>query len=54
MRSSNHDKMVEQGRIIARAMDRIKVDKKKNMIQAGERREEMLRTAAEEALSGGN
>lgn len=42
--------MIEQGRIIARAMDKIKVDKKKNMIKAVERRETMLRDAAEQEL----
>ncbi len=47
-------KMVEHGRAIARAMNEIKVEKQKNMARAVERREKLLHTAAEQALSGNN
>ena len=46
------EKMVEHGRVIARAMHELKVEKKKNMTKAVERREKMLHTAADQALSG--
>lgn len=46
--------MMEQGRAIARAMDKIKVDRQKNKARAVERREILLHTAAEQALSGNN
>lgn len=49
---SKEEKLMEHGRIIARAMDDVKVEKEKNMIKAGKRRETMLRNAAEQALSG--
>lgn len=51
MRSSDN-KMMEQGRVIARAMSDLKVEQKKNMMKAVERREKLLHTAAEQALSG--
>ncbi len=43
---------MEHGRVIARAMSDLKVEQKKNMIQAVQRRETMLHSAAEQALSG--
>lgn len=46
--------MEKQGRIIARAMDRIKVEKKKSMMEAVTRRETMLHDAAEKELFGNN
>lgn len=46
--------MVEQGRIIARAMDKLKVEKKKNMIEAAERRTQNLHDAAEKELFNNN
>jgi hypothetical protein len=54
MKSSKVSKenMMEQGRVIARAMSDLKVEQKKNMIKAVERREILLHTAAEQALSG--
>lgn len=42
----------EHGRIIARAMDDVKVEKEKNMMKAERRRATMLENAAERALSG--
>lgn len=53
MKSSTHfnqGEMMEQGRIIARAMRDLKVEQKKNMIRAVQRRETMLRNAAEKEL----
>lgn len=47
MKLSNHDKMMEHGRIIARAISDIKVEKQKNMIKAVKRRETLLHNAAE-------
>lgn len=44
--------MEQQGRIIARAMNEIKVEQKKHMMKAVERRNERLNTAAEQVLSG--
>lgn len=44
------DKVVEQGRVIARAMDEFKVQKEKNMAKAVKRRATMLENAAEKAL----
>ena len=52
MKLSQEDNMVEQGRVIARAMDDLKVQKEKNMIKADRRRATMLENAAEKALSG--
>lgn len=43
----------EHGRIIARGMEDIKVEKEKNMIKADKRQHTMLEKAAEIALSGG-
>lgn len=50
--SKSNEKMMEQGRIIAHAMNDLKVERKKNMIQAVAQREKMLEHAAEQALSG--
>lgn len=44
--------MMEQGRIIARAMSDLKVEQKKNMMEAVEKRKVNLETAAAQALSG--
>lgn len=44
----------EHGRVIARAIDEVKVEKQKNMIKAEKRRATMLENAAERALSGLN
>lgn len=52
--SKPSNKMMEQGRVIARAMSDLKVEQKKNMMKAVERREILLHTAAEQALSGFN
>lgn len=43
-------KEMKHGRIIARAMNEIKVENKKNMIQAVQQRAEMLEQAAEQEL----
>ena len=51
MKSSNQNKMIEQGRVIARAMHELKVEQKKNMIKAVKRRETMLHNAAESLFS---
>lgn len=50
--STPNKKMIEQGRVIAHAMSALKVEQKKNMMKAVERREILLHTAAEQALSG--
>lgn len=47
------DKAVELGRVIARGMDEVRVQKEKNMAKADKRRQTMLENAAEKALSGG-
>lgn len=47
----SQSKIEEHGRIIARAIDQLKVDKKKSMIRAEERRIKNLESAAEEVLS---
>lgn len=44
--------LVKHGRVIARAMDDVKVEKQKNMAKAEKRRATMLEQAAERALSG--
>lgn len=57
MRSSNLSKerqIREHGRIIARGIEDVKVEKKKNMMKAVTRKEKMLHDAAEQALSGNN
>lgn len=50
--SYKNDKLVEHGRIIARAMHQEKVLIEKNMIKAERRKATMLENAAERALSG--
>ena len=52
MKLSQKDKLVEHGRVIARAMDDLKVQKEKNMASAAKRKATMLENAAEKALSG--
>jgi hypothetical protein len=52
MKSSQEDKLREQGRIIARGIEDVKVEKQKNMIKADKRYNTMLERAAEKALSG--
>lgn len=55
MKSSNEfnsEMSREQGRVIARAMHDVKVEREKNMIKAEKRRATMLENAAERALSG--
>jgi hypothetical protein len=47
MKSSKNDKLMEHGRIIARAMNELKVEHKKNMIKAVQQRAERLEQAAE-------
>ena len=47
-----NEEIREHGRIIARGMDDIKVQKEKNMIKADKRKATMLEQAAEKALSG--
>ncbi len=42
----------EHGRVIARGMEDLKVEKQKNMIKAEKRKQTMLSNAAERALSG--
>jgi len=49
---SDNEKAMEHGRVIARAMDDVKVEKQKNMAKAEKRRATMLERAAERALSG--
>lgn len=46
------DNLVEQGRVIARAMDEHKIQKEKNMAKADKRKATMLERAAEKVLSG--
>ncbi len=52
MKSLKLSKEMEHGRIIARAIDKFKVDKKKSMIRAEERRIEKIHQAAEIELLG--
>jgi hypothetical protein len=52
MKSSNEDKVRDYGRVIARGMEDVKVEKEKNMTKAVKRRATMLERAAERALSG--
>ena len=47
-----HNEIREHGRIIARGMNDVKVEREKNMAKAVKRRETMLANAAEQALSG--
>lgn len=58
MKLSQKDKKVEQmnqhGRVIARAMDELNVQKEKNMAKAEKRRATMLENAAEKELFGNN
>jgi hypothetical protein len=44
------DKMVEQGRAVARGMEEIRLQKEKNMVKAVKRRQTMLEHAAEKEL----
>ena len=50
MKLSKNDKLLEHGRVIARAMQQLKVEQKKNMIQAVQQRAEKLEQAAETEL----
>lgn len=50
----NNEVMMEHGRVIARAIDEVKVEKEKNMAKAEKRKSTMLERAAERALSGFN
>ena len=43
----------EHGRVIARGIEDVKVEKQKNMAKAARRQQTMLERAAEKALSGG-
>lgn len=52
MHNKEMDKMMENGRVIAHAIDKLKVDKQKNMAKAVKRKQTMLANAAEQALSG--
>lgn len=55
MKSSKHysnEKMVENGKAMARGMRQENMQHEKNMAKAGRRRQTMLENAAEEALSG--
>jgi len=52
MKLSHKDKLVEQGRVMAHAMNEVKVQREKNMIKADRRKATMLENAAEKALSG--
>ncbi len=54
LNTSKEAKLMEHGRVIARAMDEVKVEKQKNMIKADRRKATMLENAAERALSGKN
>ena len=45
--------LLEHGRVIARGMEDVKVEKQKNMAKADKRRATMLENAADIALSGG-
>lgn len=48
----SEDKMVEQGRAVARGMDELRAQKERNMAKAEKRTKTMLERAAERALSG--
>ena len=52
MKLSHEDKLVEQGRAVARGMDEIHAQKERNMAKAAKRTQTMLARAAEKALSG--
>lgn len=52
MRLSQKHKLLEQGRVIAHAMNEVNVQREKNMAKAEKRRATMLENAAEKALSG--
>jgi hypothetical protein len=54
MKSLQKDKLIEQGRVIAHAMNEVNVQKEKNMAKAEKRKATMLENAAERALSGLN
>ncbi len=47
----NLDKLKDYGRVIARGMEEVKVEKEKNMTKATKRKATMLEKAAEQALS---
>lgn len=48
----NVEQSREYGRVIARGMEDVKVEKEKNMTKAVKRRATMLERAAQQALSG--
>lgn len=50
MNSSEQDKIVEQGRAIARGMEEIRVQKEKNQAREAKRRVSLIRNAAEREL----
>lgn len=50
MKLSKEDKMVEQGRAIARAMHEENVQRQKNMVKAERRKATMLERAADKEL----
>lgn len=50
--NSKEEQMKEHGRVIARGMAEIAVEKEKNMMKAARRKETMLENAAERVLSG--
>lgn len=47
---NNEDELINQGRVIARGMEEIKVEKEKSMTKATKRRATMLERAAEKAI----
>ena len=48
----NQDEIREHGRVIARGIEDVKVEQRKNMAKAAKRSATMLNRAAEKALSG--
>jgi len=54
MKSLEKNKLLEQGRVIAHAMNEVNIQKEKNMAKADKRKATMLENAAEKALSGSN
>lgn len=45
---------IKNGRVIAQAIEDLKVEKEKNMTKAAKRKATMLENAAERALTGGS
>lgn len=52
MKSSQKDNLMNHGRVIAQAMQDMKIERQKNMAKAEKRKATMLEKSAEKALSG--